>query len=436
LILLLGVLYPWHVSLWATSYTGKDPVIPHGGLNVSVGDSVILIVSTVLALQIVIGWVPLPKYVRQASVWMLATAISVTVNALHPDISFAMRDSVMGLVKIFAAMMWMIVVFTLLRDSFSRRFLQLAGASVVVACCWSIQSVIQNVFEGRQRAFGPFENANLYGNYVVLNLFLAIAIDRFLGDGAVGTTLRPATRVLLRSLVRYVGITLLLLGLLATGSRGAIVGFLAGLIPALPWTQIKRVSWRGVMAAIVGLVVLVPALVWYFDQNPYVVSRVEMTAEGRGPNVEERFELWEGAVHAFSQSPIVGIGYSQFPNWVEHEPGMRATVTHNTYLATASELGILGLLTLGFLLFSVLLDSWNVREKDFVGLARGCCGFVFAACAQGLFNNVQQERSLWIMFGIIAALLYHLRSRRVPAFTSLAHGSRHRRAGRRLVPPC
>jgi O-antigen ligase len=413
LIVALAALYPWHIALFATSFTGKDPVIPHGGLNISLGDSVIIIISVILVLQAGVGRVRLPRYTRPAALWLLATAISVTVNAVTPDVYFAMRDSVMGLVKITAAMMWMVAVFWLLQDSFPRRFLQLAGTSVAMACYFAVESVIENVFQGRERAFGPFENANLYGNYVVLNLFLAIAIDRFLGDGAAGTNLRPATRAFWRSLVRYGAVTLLLLGLLATGSRGAIVGFLAGLIPALPWAHLKRVSWRGIVAAVFGVMVLVPALVWYFDQNPYVVSRVEATAEGRGPNVEERFELWEGAVHAFSSSPLVGIGYSQFPNWAEHEPGLRATVTHNTYLATASELGILGLLALGWLLITVLLDSWRIQDKAFVGLAHGCCGFVFAACTQGLFNNVQQERSLWIVFGIIAALIFHLQRRRL-----------------------
>lgn len=435
LILLLSLLYPWHVALWATSYTGKDPVIPHGGLNVSIGDSVIAIVGIVLVLQAGLGRVRLPRYTLHASVWLLVAGISTTANALTPAVYFALRDSVMGLVKISAAMFWMIAVFWLLQDSFPRRFLQLAGFSVIAAVGFAIQSVFENVFLGRQRAFGPFQNANIYGNYVVLNLFLAIGIDRFLGSGAAGTYLRPATRMLLRSLVRYGGITLLLLGLLATGSRGAMVGLLTGLLVAVPWTELRRVSRRGLAAAVLGILVLGPALGWYFSQNPFVVERVTQTAEGHGPNVDERLDLWQGAIQAFSQNPVVGIGYTQFPNYAEHEPDLRATLTHQTYLATAAELGILGLCALMWLLVSVIVDSWRAQDRNgpCIGIAHGCCGFVVAACTQGLFNNVQQERSLWIVFGIVAALLVYLRPHRTPIVTTLVDRSSLGRGGSRLL---
>ncbi len=432
LIVLFSVLYPWHVAMWATSYTGTDPVIPHGGLNVSLGDSLIAIIGLILVLQAVAGALRLPRYTLHAFVWLMVAAISTTANALTPAVYFAMRDSEMGLVKIIAAILWMVAVFWLLQDSFPRRFLQLAGFLVLVAAGFAIQSVFENIFLGRQRSFGPFQNANIYGNYVVLNLFLAIGIDRFLGAGAPGTHLRPATRAVLRPLVRYGAVTVLLLGLLATGSRGAIVGLFAGLIPALPWSELKRISRRGLIAAVIGIVVLGPALGWYFSQNPFVVSRVTQTAEGHGPNVEERFELWQGALRAFSQNPVLGIGYTQFPNYAEHEPDLRATLTHQTYLATAAELGIVGLLALMWLLVSVIKDSWRVQDRAFVGVAHACCGFVVAASTQGLFNNVQQERSLWIVFGMIAGLIFYLRSRRVAPFTALTQHSLGR-GGHRLV---
>ena len=133
LIVLLSLVYPWHVALWATSYTGKAPVIPHGGLNVSLGDSVIAIIGLILVLQAAVGAIRLPRYTLHAFVWLVVAAISTTANALMPAVYFAMRDSEMGLVKIIAAMLWMVAVFWLLQDSFPRRFLQLAGLSVLVA---------------------------------------------------------------------------------------------------------------------------------------------------------------------------------------------------------------------------------------------------------------------------------------------------------------
>ena len=428
LILLLAALYPWHIALWATSYTGKDPVIPHGGLNVSLGDSVIAIVGVTLLLQAAVGRLRLPRYTLHASLWLLAAAISTTVNALAPGVYFALRDSLMGLVKIGAAMMWMIAVFWLLQDNLPKRILQLVGLSVIAGVGFAIEAIIENVFFGVQRSFGPFQNANIFGNYLVLNLFFAIALDRFLG-GPAGLAFRPTVRAGIRGALRYGAVTLLLLGLLASGSRGAIAGFVAGLIPAVPWARISHISLRGIVTAVLGIIVLTAALDWYLAQNPFVVSRFTQTAEGRGPNVEERFELWQAAEQAFSQNPVVGLGYTQFPNYAGLEPDLRATVTHQTYLATAAELGVVGLVTLGWLLISVIRDSWRVRDKFYLGFAHGCCGFVVAACTQGLFNNVQQERSLWITFGIVAAVIAQIQyaSHRELA---LQRGGRRRRPWR------
>jgi len=140
-----------------------------------------------------------------------------------------------------------------------------------------------------------------------------------------------------------------------------------------------------------------------------------LTAQGEGPIVEERYALWQGALQAFSEHPILGLGYAQYPNYAEHQVGLRATVAHQTYLATAAELGVFGFLALVWLLLSVIWDSWRVKDRRFVGVAHACCGFVVAACTQGLFNNVQQERSLWLTFAVIAALLVHINRTQVAA---------------------
>ena len=406
---LLALLYPWHFAVWATSYTGKNPVIPHGGLNVSLGDSVIALIGVILLLRLAAGGrVPLPRYALQAFVWFAVAAVSVTVNAVSLELYFSLHESTVGLGKMLGAAAWMIGVYWLLQDAFPRRFLSLAGTSVVAATGFAIWSVIENVFFRVERPFGPFENANIYGNYFMLNAFLAVGIDRLLGAAPEGVTLRPGARMVLRPLVRFGAVTILILGLLATGSRGAMVGFVAGLVPAIPWGALRRVSRRGVLALGVGALVLGLALGWYMGQDPYVMKRWSQTAEGQGPNVEERFALWQGALQAFSEHPVLGIGYAQYPNYAEHQPDLRATVTHQTYLATAAELGAVGFLALVWLLLSVIWDSWRVKERAFVGVAHACCGFVVAACTQGLFNNVQQERSLWIMFAVIAALLVHI----------------------------
>src|SRR2546428_8186419 len=289
LLLPLALLYPWHLAIWVKSYTGKNPPIPHGGLNLSLGDGIVAVIGVIMLFQLAAGRVRLPRYALQTVVWFAVAVGSVTVNALSPSFFFSLHDSEVGLGKILGAAAWMIAVFWLLQDSFPRRFLQLAGTSVLAASGFAIQSIIENVFLGVQRSFGPFENANIYGNYLMLNAFLAIGVDRFLGAAPEGVTLRPAARNVIRPLLRFGAVTLLILGLLASGSRGAMVGFAAGLVAAIPRGALKRVSVRGALAAVAGALVLGSALGWDLQQNPFVVQRWSQTAESQGPNVPERF---------------------------------------------------------------------------------------------------------------------------------------------------
>jgi len=109
---LLALLYPWHFAVFATSFTGKNPIIPHGGLNVSVGDGVVALVGVILLFQLAAGGrMPWPRYALQAFVWFTVATVSVTVNTLSPEFFFSLHESQVGLTKILGAAAWMSAVF-------------------------------------------------------------------------------------------------------------------------------------------------------------------------------------------------------------------------------------------------------------------------------------------------------------------------------------
>ncbi|OLC36026.1 MAG: hypothetical protein AUH81_08825 [Candidatus Rokubacteria bacterium 13_1_40CM_4_69_5] len=114
---------------------------------------------------------------------------------------------------------------------------------------------------------------------------------------------------------------------------------------------------------------------------------------------------------------MFGIGYGQFPSYAGYMRLWRAQVAHQTYLSMGAELGLLGLLVFLWLLWAVMRDSWRVQVAKGGGsrLGRICCGFAVATSVQGLFNNVEQFRSLWITFGIVAALVAYARTARARA---------------------
>src|SRR6266540_5303745 len=176
-------------------------------------------------------------------------------------------------------------------DDFPRRFLLFAGTSVALACGFAIMTVLENVLLHVPRPSGPFDNPNIYGNYLALNFFLALGVGVLLADrGGDARLLGQRIRRWLRPVLRLFVLPALLVGLLATGSRGALVGFIAGLPFAVPWNAVKRVKIRHVVALLCGGVVLALVLAWFFDQHPFLLKRLSRTS-GDDPNVVERLAL-------------------------------------------------------------------------------------------------------------------------------------------------
>jgi O-antigen ligase len=394
LIVVLATLYPFHHVL--------------GGLNVNVsmGDGVVVLVTVLVVFQFAAGAVPLPRYALQASALFVAIVASLTVNAFVPSPFFSLRDAQIEAVKFLGVASWMIAVFWLVCDDFPRRFVQWATTALVVATGWATWTVVENVvLHVASRPSGPFDNPNLYANYLALNVFLALALSSLEREHWTGVSHHPRTAARIQMILRVGVLPLLILGLLSTGSRGGLLGFLVGVAIAVRW-RVPALTLRRALAFGVSAVILGGALGWFFSHHPFLVNRVEAVSIN-DPNVTSRFALWSAARHAFYGHPVFGIGYGEFPDYAAREAGLGhlAAVSHQTYLSAAAELGVLGLGSLLWLLLSVMRDSWRVSARSGSLVPRALGGFVTATAVQGLFNNVDQFRSLWIVFGLAAAAI-------------------------------
>jgi hypothetical protein len=377
-----------------------------GGFNVSAGDPLVAVLTCVAAGRFLAGGVTVPRYAPHAFAFLTVVAASLTVNALVPAYYFSGRAGALEAVKFVAAACWMAAVAWVVGDDPTRRFTQLTRTSLVVATGFAAWTVVDNLFRHAERPSGPFANPNIYGNYLVMNVFFALGVGRILADPEFpDAAARPRRARRLRLLLRVVVVPTLLLGLLATGSRGALVGLAAGLILSAGWWRPRRLDAGRLGAFVVGGAVLAAAVLWFFDHNPYVTTRVARTTQG-DPNVLERLALWRAARDAFSANPLFGIGYGQFPPYASLTHGLNAKVTHQTYLSAAAELGLGGVVALLWLLGSVLRDAWRARSGPYRHVAAACAGTLVATFAQGFFANVDQFRSLWITFGITSALLH------------------------------
>jgi O-antigen ligase len=391
LICVLAVLYPIHTEAFAN-------------MNLSAGDVVVAVLLLGVALGFVRGPVPLPRYMPHIVTLAVVIVASVVVNALTWTTYYSLYDGFIEAVKFLAVVAWMVAIFALVRPQLRRRFIEFAVASAVVATVWSVRTVFENVILGTQRPDGPFDNANLYGNYIVFNACLALGAAKVLAESDEQATGGLAWLRKRRSLLTIVVLPALVLGLLSTGSRGAMISFAVAMLAAVRLWLPKRVTFRLVVTAVLGFAILGAGVDWFLRQNPYVLKRVERTGRGE-QNVEERLDLWKAAGAAFVERPLLGIGYGEFSRYAKHRHHLKPKVTHQTYLSVAAELGIAGFITFMWLLLTALWDSWRVRTPIRGAIASCCCAFLVATSVHGFFSNIEQMRTFWMTFGIIAAVL-------------------------------
>jgi putative inorganic carbon (hco3(-)) transporter len=394
----LAVLYPFHTYV--------------ANVNVSAGDGVVALIGAILMFRFAAGRVALPRYTVHAFALWLVIILSLTVNSLVPSGFFGLVAGAVEVGKYLAAVAWMIALYWLLSGQLPRRLVVFAAASVIMASWFAAGTVYSNLFLHEQRPTGPFENPNIYGNYLVLNFFLALAAANVLAEDRGGRLTHSS--VLLRSarpVALLVALPVLSVGILATGSRGTLVGLVAGLLVGLRLRPPTAFGPRKLLAGLVGGVALLVAVAWFLEHHPYLLARLGRTGS-TDPNVEHRLALWRAALDAWYAHPLLGIGYGQFTSYAGYLRLWKAQVAHQTYLSMAAELGLLGLSVFLWLLRSVIRDSWRARPVVGSRLGRLFCGFVVATSVQGFFTNVDQFRSLWIIFGAVAALLVYARGAR------------------------
>ncbi|MFQ5706809.1 MAG: O-antigen ligase family protein [bacterium] len=181
-------------------------------------------------------------------------------------------------------------------------------------------------------------------------------------------------------------------------------GYLAALFT---WAFIGLYRDRRVLGAVIILLIF-----WKSLLPTAVVERIEMTKteEGLDSSVAERLDLWQQAIHVFSESPILGVGFDASP-YLGYKDGVvhkdRRSL-HNGYLEVVSENGIIGLAI--FLSFYFLGIKYGVRlykrSKDpfMKGLGLGTAAAALGALGGNLAGSYWQYLNVsgfyWVTIGL------------------------------------
>lgn len=158
-----------------------------------------------------------------------------------------------------------------------------------------------------------------------------------------------AGRRALSRVLAAVGLAVLALGFVYTGSRGgfialvAVVGFIV-----LRYTRVP-LRWRLSAIALVALMLLGTASDQYWEQMGTILSDVDYNRTDESG----RLQIWRRGVGYMLEYPIFGVGPNNFPvaegtlsPFAERQQwgiGVRWNAAHNTFLQVGAELGIPGL---------------------------------------------------------------------------------------------
>lgn len=303
----------------------------------------------------------------------LLVILAVASIAFMPDTEFrdasvrSLRTVILEPLVVIVALRW-----TIMRG---RIIVPLAamGAAVIFCTLWGLEQVVTGggvAADGVHRATGPYEHPNNFSFFLERTTLLvaipALLSERWRRFGVV---------------VAVIGVT----GVLATVSRGALIGLPVGIVLALWLTNRLRA-----ISTVVGGVVALGGVLAVFAGNRLFDSG----GEGSEPS---RILIWRAALRMIRDFPYTGIGLDQFfifygTRYIEPAgwPERYTSHPHNILLDMWLSLGVAGVVLLigavSWMVFRVLrLRSLAIESRPALAIAGAAA--LAAGLVHGLVDN-------------------------------------------------
>lgn len=281
------------------------------------------------------------------------------------------------------------------------------------------------------RAYGTFRQPNPYAGYLGLVLPLALSVF-YWALGRWRRTMWPAagtriTRGERRAawaavLVGGAAVGLITAGAIASWSRGAWLGILAGVLVVTTLRSRRTFLLSLTVAGILALALFLRGGLStgavgarLIDMQQYLGGFDVRTVEVSDDNfaVVERVAHWDAAWQMIEQSPWLGIGTGNYavvypqvalPRW--QDPLGHA---HNIYLHTWAETGLPGLLSYLLLWLVAIWQSWRVGHEQRLSAwqraaALGVLGIIVHLSVHNFFDNLLVQR-MYLHLALVLALL-------------------------------
>jgi O-antigen ligase len=205
---------------------------------------------------------------------------------------------------------------------------------------------------------------------------------------------------------------LLLIALIAAGSRGPIIAFAAGMVALIALTGTGGRARRRLLIAGAGMLVAAIIVPLVLPGATVGRSLSALIGGSSGLSSNGRSQLWAQAFNAFGGHPLFGIGTGGFGAINPAEP-----YPHNILLEAAAELGVVGALLLVAIVLSTSVSlgrTWVAAGgRDRLDAAVIITLFI-AALVNALFSGaLSDNKELWLWAGLGLGMGARLAAERV-----------------------
>jgi probable O-glycosylation ligase (exosortase A-associated) len=149
-----------------------------------------------------------------------------------------------------------------------------------------------------------------------------------------------------RQILAWAAVAVIILGIIATQSRGGTLG-IAAVMMYLWWRSPRKVVSALAIALVGGLVLLYAPSQYYQRMSTVTGMTIDGSAQGR-------LDAWSGAIGMGAKNPLLGIGAGEFAaRW--------GKTAHSTYMLAFAELGLPGFIAVLALVFGNIRTNMRLR---------------------------------------------------------------------------
>lgn len=241
------------------------------------------------------------------------------------------------------------------------------------------------------RVYSVFNNPNILAEYLVMIIPLSVSLFWF-------------SKKLSKKII-FLGTTLIMvLALVLTSSRGGWIGFAFSALVFILLIE-KRLLLSLIPITLGGLFLLPDT----------IINRILSIGNLADSSNAYRITMWEITLDIIKDHWLAGVGFGHLPFKQTFETYIRTMPTfhaHNTYLETAAEMGIPGLVA--FLLFLFVLFKYSIKElirQDdryirvmAAGALSGLAGVLFHGLVENILYLPRIIFTFWIMVSLVLTL--------------------------------